>query len=106
MVWPFRRALTEDQAALLRRRCSAKASALRACEKANAGRGTPAACRPLADDAALCQAGVVCPDAARAFAACVDASEAALRGGRSRVDCATQAAAVARCLRGFALPPP
>lgn len=100
MVWPFSRAVTEEEAATLRRRCASRASALAVCVKAN----EPRACAAFAEDLELCRATVLCKTQADAFMACVSASEAAALIGGPRPDCTQQSARMSRCLRGFALP--
>ncbi len=101
--WPFgARAVSDADAATLRRRCGTRLSALAACRAANSGSGgAPSACDAFADDVALCQATVVCTAAADAYIRCRSAAASALV---ELPDCSKQAGAMKKCLRGYALP--
>ena len=100
MGWFFASALSEEQAALLKRRCGSRVSALASCSAANAGNA--AACATFATDVDLCRATVLCPAKADDFMRCASAAvaSAAITTGK---ECDGAAAAMRRCLRGFAV---
>jgi hypothetical protein len=99
--WPFgARAVSDADAATLRRRCGTRVSALAACRAANAD--SKAACETFADDVALCQATVVCMAKADAFIKCSSKPTLAVTGVLP--DCSKEAAAMRKCLRGYKLP--
>jgi hypothetical protein len=100
--WPFgARAVSEADAATLRRRCGTRVSALASCRAANTG-AAASACDAFAADVHLCQATVVCAKAAEAYIKCSTAERAP--AAAELPDCAKQAAAMRKCLRGYALP--
>ena len=102
--WPFgARAVSDADAATLKRRCSTRVSALAACRAANADtKAAATACETFADDVALCQATVVCAAKADLFIKCSTKPTLAITGVMP--DCTKEAAAMRKCLRGYKLP--
>jgi hypothetical protein len=102
--WPFgASAVSDADAATLRRRCGSRVSALAACRGANPA-NAGAACDAFAADVALCQATVLCAKAADAYIKCSTAERKRSAVSAELPDCDKQAAAMRKCLRGWAIP--
>ena len=99
MGWLWRSSPSAEQTAVLRRRCSTRASALSACRAANKDK---AACDSFAVDCDLCAATVLCAKQAERFMACSSAAVAAVSVTTGK-ECTAEVAAMRACLRGYKL---
>jgi len=94
----WKRSLSDEETALLRRRCGSRTSALAVCLATNSA----AACKNFAVDTDSCYASVLCKEQAKAFAGCLSAQAP----GASNETCKQEVKAMQACLRGCKLPSP
>jgi hypothetical protein len=101
MGWLWTSRPTEEQAALLRRRCASRVTAHAHCVGAN--KGNAGVCDTLATDVVLCRATVLCTEKASAFMVCATTAVASA-GSTTGKECDKEAEAMRRCVRAYALP--
>ena len=92
--------MSDADAALLRRRCGTRTTALAACLAANA---SPKACAAFETDVLLCRSTVLCQKQADAFMKCTQAAATATKL-EDMPDCSAEANRMRRCLRRYRLP--
>ena len=99
-LWPFgRKRVSDEDAALLKRRCGSRTSALAVCSAANPKQ----ACAAFETDVLMCQCTVLCPAQADAFMACTRAAASAL-SLEDMPDCSAEVKKMKRALRRYKLP--
>ena len=93
--------MSESDAALLKRRCGTRVTALAACVAANAGKKD--ACASFQTDLTLCRCTVVCPAQAEAFMQCTRKAATA-QSLEDMPNCDAEAQKMRRCLAKYKVP--